>query len=98
MRVAHAQKSLTWFTVTAGRVYNARMAMEDALVLAEVFRASPPGIEGTLDAYARRRRPRVDHVRQGRRAVGETLGLPPDRRDLVLRERASKCCSPDNGR
>ena len=66
------------------------MAMEDALALAEALQASPGGVEGALDAYARRRWPRVDVVRQGSRAVGEMLRLAPGVRAAVLRERGKQ--------
>ena len=41
-------------------------------------------------AYARRRWPRVDVVRQGSRAVGEMLRLAPGVRAAVLRERGKQ--------
>jgi 2-polyprenyl-6-methoxyphenol hydroxylase-like FAD-dependent oxidoreductase len=61
------------------------MAIEDALVLAELLSASD-SIEGALDAYVARRRPRMDWVRQQSRIVGQSVMLPSDMRDGVLRE------------
>jgi 2-polyprenyl-6-methoxyphenol hydroxylase-like FAD-dependent oxidoreductase len=65
------------------------MAMEDALVLAELLRATAD-VEGALAMFAERRRPRVDWVQQQSRAVGEMLRMPPQARDAALRERGEK--------
>ncbi len=65
------------------------MAMEDALVLAETLHASAD-VEGALDLFAIRRKPRVEWVQQESRAVGEMLRIPPERRDAVLRERGER--------
>ena len=62
------------------------MAMEDAVVLAELL-GSADHIEDALGAYVERRRPRVDWVGQQSRAVGESLGMPPGIRNAALRER-----------
>src|SRR6516162_10057680 len=51
------------------------MAMEDAVVLAELL-GSAHHIEDALGAYVERRRPRVDWVGQQSRGVGESLGTP----------------------
>jgi len=62
------------------------MAIEDALVLAgELGRA--PDIPAALAAYAQRRRPRVEWVREQSRALTELVGLPAHSRDRALRER-----------
>jgi 2-polyprenyl-6-methoxyphenol hydroxylase-like FAD-dependent oxidoreductase len=61
------------------------MAIEDALVLAELLSTSD-SIEGALDAYVARRRPRMDWVQQQSRIVGQSVMLPSDMRDGVLRE------------
>jgi 2-polyprenyl-6-methoxyphenol hydroxylase-like FAD-dependent oxidoreductase len=65
------------------------MAMEDALVLAELLQATAD-VEGALATFAERRRPRVDWVQQQSRAVGEMLRMPPQARDAALRERGAK--------
>ena len=65
------------------------MAMEDAVVLAEVL-SSAHSIESALDAYVEGRRPRVGWVRQQSRAVGESLGLPAGIRNAALREHGAK--------
>jgi 2-polyprenyl-6-methoxyphenol hydroxylase-like FAD-dependent oxidoreductase len=62
------------------------MAMEDAVVLAELL-GSADHIEDALGAYVERRRPRVDWVVQQSRAMGESLGMPPGIRNAALRER-----------
>jgi len=62
------------------------MAMEDAVVLAELL-GSADHIEDALGAYVERRRPRVDWVVQQSRAMSESLGMPPGIRNAALRER-----------
>jgi 2-polyprenyl-6-methoxyphenol hydroxylase-like FAD-dependent oxidoreductase len=59
------------------------MAMEDAVVLAEVL-CSADSLEAALDIYVDRRNPRVNWVRQQSRAVGESLGMPPGIRNAAL--------------
>jgi FAD-dependent urate hydroxylase len=65
------------------------MAMEDALVLAEVLRLEE-SIEEALDAYVTRRRPRTDWVQQQSRAAAQAWILPPAVRNSVLRERGDQ--------
>ena len=66
------------------------MAMEDALVLAEVLR-SEQRVEDALEAYVRRRRPRADWVQEQSRAAGRASGgIPPAVRDAALRERGDQ--------
>jgi 2-polyprenyl-6-methoxyphenol hydroxylase-like FAD-dependent oxidoreductase len=65
------------------------LAIEDGFVLAELLSSSET-VATALDAYIRRRRPRVDWVQQQSRAVGEGLYLPPLVRDSVLRERGAE--------
>ena len=65
------------------------MAMEDAVVLAEVLFSSD-SVEAALDIYVDRRNPRVDWMRQQSRAVGESLGLPAGIRNAALRERGGQ--------
>ena len=65
------------------------MAIEDALVLAEVLR-SEHTIEEALDAYVNRRRPRTDWVQQQSRAAAQAWILPPAVRNSALRERGDQ--------
>ncbi len=65
------------------------LAMEDALVLAEVLRAAD-SIEAALETYSRRRQPRVSWVRLQSRVVAESLALPSAPRNAVLRERGAQ--------
>jgi 2-polyprenyl-6-methoxyphenol hydroxylase-like FAD-dependent oxidoreductase len=65
------------------------MAMEDALVLAEILH-STVDVESALDMFVARRTPRVNWVQQESRAVGEALRLPPDTRNTILRERGQR--------
>jgi 2-polyprenyl-6-methoxyphenol hydroxylase-like FAD-dependent oxidoreductase len=62
------------------------MAMEDALVLAEILRSTPQ-VETAIEMFVVRRKQRVDWVQQQSRAVGELLRMPPTRRNSALRER-----------
>ncbi len=62
------------------------MAMEDALVLADVLR-NPDGLASALDAYVHRRRPRAGWVQEQSRAAARAWVLPPAVRDAALRER-----------
>ena len=65
------------------------MAMEDALVLAELLQAKAD-VGRALATFAERRKPRVDWVQQHSRAIGEMLRMPPQARDAALRERGEK--------
>src|SRR5262249_26599007 len=65
------------------------LAMEDALVLAELLRATE-SVERALDLYESRRRPRVGWVQQQSRAVAESFRLPSATRAAVLRERGDR--------
>jgi 2-polyprenyl-6-methoxyphenol hydroxylase-like FAD-dependent oxidoreductase len=65
------------------------MAMEDALVLAEVLR-SEHSIEKALRAYVTRRRPRTDWVQQQSRVAAQAMIFPPAVRNSVLRERGDQ--------
>ena len=62
------------------------MAMEDALVLADVLRAKV-SVEAALSAYVRRRRPRTDWVQEQSRAAARGWVLPTAVRNAALRER-----------
>ena len=65
------------------------MAIEDAVVLAELLQAceSP---EGALDAYVRRRRPRVDWVQAQSKTLGRNALLPAAMRDSVPRQHGAQ--------
>jgi 2-polyprenyl-6-methoxyphenol hydroxylase-like FAD-dependent oxidoreductase len=65
------------------------MAMEDALVLADCLRRAD-SVEGALEAYVRRRRPRADWVQQQSRAATQAWVLPPAVRNVALRERGGQ--------
>jgi 2-polyprenyl-6-methoxyphenol hydroxylase-like FAD-dependent oxidoreductase len=62
------------------------MAMEDAAVLGEVL-GEAERVEGALEAYVARRRPRTDWVQEQSRAALKSWLLPPATRDAALRER-----------
>ena len=64
------------------------MAIEDALVLAEELR-SAGDIPAAIAAYEKRRRPRVDWVREQSRALTELVRQPAVVRNTALRERGS---------
>ena len=65
------------------------MAMEDALVLAEILDAAPD-LAAAKKAFVARHPPRVAWARQQHLAVGEMLRLPASVRDPALRERGKK--------
>jgi len=65
------------------------MAMEDALVLAEVLRTTN-SVESALDAYVLRRRPRADWVQRQSRAAAQAWAVPVAARNAVLRERGDQ--------
>jgi 2-polyprenyl-6-methoxyphenol hydroxylase-like FAD-dependent oxidoreductase len=65
------------------------MAIEDAYVLAEVLRSAAT-VESALEAYVIRRKPRVKWVQQESRAVSESIRLPPETRNAVLRARGEE--------
>ena len=65
------------------------MAMEDALVLADCLRTAD-SVETALEAYVRRRRPRVDWVQQQSRAAAQAWVLPLASRNAALRERGNQ--------
>jgi 2-polyprenyl-6-methoxyphenol hydroxylase-like FAD-dependent oxidoreductase len=65
------------------------MAMEDALVLADCLRRAET-VEGALEAYVRRRRPRVDWVQGQSRAAAQAWVLPSAVRNAALRERGNQ--------
>lgn len=65
------------------------MAMEDGLVLAEVLR-SEESVEGALEAYVRRRRPRTDWVQQQSRVAAQSWVQPSRVRNAAFRERGDR--------
>ena len=65
------------------------MAMEDALVLADVLR-NADSLQTGLEAYVRRRRPRTDWVQTQSRAAAQAWVLPPAARNTALRERGDQ--------
>lgn len=69
---------------TPNMAQGAAMAIEDALVLADVLQASPT-VSGALQEYERRRRPRVEWVQQQSVNRDRTRGMSPTIRDTVLR-------------
>jgi len=62
------------------------MAMEDALVLAEILHSTPQ-LDASIDRFIVRRRPRVNWVRQQSRAVEEIFRMPSGLRNTTLPER-----------
>jgi 2-polyprenyl-6-methoxyphenol hydroxylase-like FAD-dependent oxidoreductase len=62
------------------------LAMEDALVLAELVRDAQT-VEQALASYARRRAPRVHWVQQQSLAVAESFNMPTQARNDILRGR-----------
>jgi 2-polyprenyl-6-methoxyphenol hydroxylase-like FAD-dependent oxidoreductase len=65
------------------------MAMEDALVLAEVLRTAG-SVEDALEAYVQRRRPRAEWVQEQSRAAAQAWVLSPEVRNAALRERGDE--------
>ena len=65
------------------------MAMEDALVLADVL-PTAESVGSALDAYVRRRRPRAGWVQEQSCAAAQAWVLPPAIRNAVLRERGDQ--------
>jgi FAD-dependent urate hydroxylase len=65
------------------------MAVEDAAVLAESLQSSKT-IDGALDAYVPRRRPRVDWVQRQSEALGRSALLPAAMRDAALRQHGTQ--------
>ncbi len=62
------------------------MALEDAVVLAEIL-ATTRDVPAALLAYTERRRDRVEWVRSQSRAAGDAWARPPAARNAALRER-----------
>ena len=65
------------------------MAIEDAMVLAELL-ANSPNIDAALDAYLPRRRSRVDWVQAESEAIARDSLTPPALRDAVIRQHGAQ--------
>jgi FAD-dependent urate hydroxylase len=65
------------------------MAIEDAIVLAELLHGADTVQDG-LDRYQARRRPRIEWVQQQSRLAAKAWMLPPAIRDAALRERGNQ--------
>jgi FAD-dependent urate hydroxylase len=65
------------------------MAIEDAVVLAELLESSST-VDTALDAFTPRRRPRVDWVQAQSDATGKAMLLPVAVRDAAIRERGAQ--------
>jgi len=65
------------------------LAIEDALVLAEVLRDSDT-VEHALGGYVTRRSDRVAWVHEQSRAAARAWILPPDIRNAALRDRGDQ--------
>jgi FAD-dependent urate hydroxylase len=66
------------------------MALEDAVVLGEVLKATPRDVPAALRAYELRRRGRCEQVRERTRERDETRDVPPAQRDPMLRRRGQR--------
>lgn len=62
------------------------MALEDAVVMAELLRDTPL-VQTVIEAFVARRRPRVGWVQHQSRAAGEMFGAPPAVRNVALSQR-----------
>jgi len=65
------------------------LAIEDAVVLAELLRSADT-VERALEDYVVRRSPRVRWVREQSRIAGESLRMPVSARNAVLRARGDE--------
>ncbi|GAA3338342.1 FAD-dependent urate hydroxylase HpxO [Amorphoplanes nipponensis] len=68
----------------------AAMALEDAVVLGEVLKATPHDVPAALRAYEQRRRDRCAQVREHTRERDRTRDVPPAQRDPMLRRRGQR--------
>jgi FAD-dependent urate hydroxylase len=68
----------------------AAMALEDAVVLGEVLKATPHDVPAALRAYEQRRRGRCEQVRERTHERDETRDVPPAQRDPMLRRRGQR--------
>jgi 2-polyprenyl-6-methoxyphenol hydroxylase-like FAD-dependent oxidoreductase len=65
------------------------MAIEDAVVLAELLQSSK-SVEDAIDAYLLRRRARVDWVQSQSSLLGQSVLTPSSVRDGVIREKGAQ--------
>jgi 2-polyprenyl-6-methoxyphenol hydroxylase-like FAD-dependent oxidoreductase len=65
------------------------MAIEDAVVLAELLETSPTA-DAALDAFSPRRRPRVDWVQAQSDALAQNALAPAAVRDSIIREHGAQ--------
>jgi FAD-dependent urate hydroxylase len=65
------------------------MAVEDAVVLAELLETSPT-VDAALDAFSPRRRPRVDWVQAQSDALARNALAPAAVRDSIIKERGAQ--------
>ncbi|GAA3912958.1 FAD-dependent monooxygenase [Actinoplanes auranticolor] len=68
----------------------AAMALEDAVVLGEVLKATPHDVPAALRAFEQRRRDRCAQVREHTRERDQTRDVPPAERDPMLRRRGQR--------
>ncbi len=68
----------------------AAMALEDAVVLGEVLKATPEDVPAALRAYEQRRQGRCAQVRESTRERDRTRDVPPAERDPMLRRRGQR--------
>jgi FAD-dependent urate hydroxylase len=68
----------------------AAMALEDAVVLGEVLKATPHDVPAALRAFEQRRRERCAQVREHTRERDQTRDVPPAERDPMLRRRGQR--------
>jgi FAD-dependent urate hydroxylase len=68
----------------------AAMALEDAVVLGEVLKATPHDVPAALRAYEHRRHDRCTQVRERTRERDQTRDVPPPERDPMLRRRGQR--------
>ena len=68
----------------------AAMALEDAVVLGEVLKATPHDVPAALRAYEQRRQGRCTQVRESTRERDRTRDVAPAERDPMLRTRGQR--------
>jgi len=68
----------------------AAMALEDAVVLGEVLKATPDDVPAALRAYEQRRQGRCAQVRESTRERDKTRDVAPAERDPMLRRRGQR--------
>jgi FAD-dependent urate hydroxylase len=68
----------------------AAMALEDAVVLGDVLKATPDDVPAALHAFEQRRHDRCRQVRERTRERDSTRDVPPAERDPMLRRRGRR--------